>query len=56
MLQRDSLHLSKYAIVPEIDENFDYLELPDFGFRADIDPDLHDIDLDDMDDDSWGAY
>jgi hypothetical protein len=56
MLERDRQSLSKYAIDPEIEEQFEGFELPDFGSKVDIDPDLDDIGLDEMDDDLWGDH
>ena len=45
MLERDRLYLSKYAIDPEIDINFDAYEIPDIHFGTDIDPDLDNIEI-----------
>jgi hypothetical protein len=56
MLERDRQYLSKYAIDPIIEEEFESFELPDFGSKVDNDPDLDDIDLDEMDDDLWSDF
>ena len=53
MLERDRLYLSKYAIDPENDINFDSYEIPDFHFETDIDFDLDNIELDGIDEDLW---
>ena len=53
MLERDRLYLSKHAIDPEIDINFDSYEIPDFHFGRDIDPDLDNIEIDGIDEDLW---
>ncbi|MGD8290152.1 MAG: hypothetical protein PVF37_00510 [Desulfobacterales bacterium] len=54
MLEQDRKYLSKYAIDPEIGMNFDSYEIPDFPFEMDIDPNLDDIEFDEMDEDLWG--
>ena len=54
MLEQDMKYLSKYAIDPEIGRNFDSYEIPDFPFEMDLDPDMDDIELDEMDEDLWG--
>ena len=53
MLERDRLYLSKYAIDPEININFDSYEIPDFHFGTDLDPELDNIEIDGMDEDLW---
>ena len=53
MLEQDRLYLSKYAIDPEIDINFDSYEIPDFHFGRDIDTDLDNIEIDGIDEDLW---
>ena len=53
MLERDIIYLSKHAIDPEIENIFDSYEIPDFSFETDIDPDLDNIELDEMDEDLW---
>ena len=53
MLERDRFYLSKYAIDPEIETNFDSYEIPDFHFETDIDSDLDNIELDGIDEDLW---
>jgi hypothetical protein len=58
MLERESEYFSKYAVDPDLDDYFDSFELPEFGFKKNTEPepDLDDIDLDDMDEDMWGEY
>ena len=53
MLERDRFYLSKYAIDPEINNNFDSYEIPDFHFERDIDPDPDNIEIDGIDEDLW---
>jgi hypothetical protein len=53
MLERDIKYLSKHAIDPEIENNFDSYEIPDFPFETDLEPDLDIIELDEMDEDLW---
>jgi hypothetical protein len=53
MLEQDRKYLSKYAIDPEIGMNFDNYEIPDFPFETDTDPDMDDIEFDEMDEDLW---
>ena len=49
MLERDDEYFSKYGIDSDIDDYFDSFEIPDFVFKTDPEPDLNDIDLDEMD-------
>ena len=56
MLEQDRLYLSKYAIDPEININFDTYGIPDYDFGTDLDPDLDNIEIDGMDEDLWGEY
>ena len=53
MFEQDRIYLSRYAIDPEIDINFDSYEIPDFPFEIDLDPDLDNVELDRMDEDLW---
>jgi len=56
MLERDRLFLSKYAIDPEIDNNFDSYEDLDYDFGKDIIPDPDMIERDELDGDLWSEY
>ena len=53
MREVDRLFLSKFAIDPNMDSEFDSYDLPDFDLGPDIDPDLDHIEIDMMDEDTW---
>ena len=54
MHARDRSFFSKYAIDPDMESNFDTYNISDLGLGPDIDPDLDDIEIDWIDEDSWG--
>jgi len=56
MLERDRLYVSKYAIDPEINNNFGSYEVFDYDFGMDINPDSDVIEMDELDEDLWGEY
>ena len=53
MLERDRLFLSKYAIDPEIENNFDSYEDLEYDFGKGINPDSDTIEMDELDGDLW---
>jgi hypothetical protein len=56
MQEGDRLFLSKFAIDPEMESEFDTYGMSDLDFGPDIDPDVDDIKIDWIDEDSWGDY
>ena len=56
MQKEDRLFLSKFAMDPEMDGDLDSYDIPDFYFGSDIDPNLNNIEIDWIDEDSWGDY
>ena len=56
MQEGDRLFLSKFAIDPKVESDFDGYDIPDFDFGPDLDPDLDNIEIDWIDEDSWGEY
>jgi len=56
MIEQDKFYLSKYAVDPEIDINFDGYEIPDFDFSAVKNPQLENLETDQMDEDLWAEY
>ena len=54
MQQGDRLFLSKFAIDPEMDSDFDSYCIPEFDFGQYIDPDLDSIEIDGIDEDLCG--
>jgi hypothetical protein len=56
MQKGDRLFLSKFAIDPKMESDFDGYDIPDFDFGPDLDPNLDNIEIDWIDEDSWGDY
>ena len=56
MLERDRLFLSKYAIDPEIENNFDSYEDLDYDLGMDINADSDTIEMDELGGDLWIDY
>jgi hypothetical protein len=46
----------KFAIDPEMNDDLDGYDLTKFDFGQDIDPHLENIEIDCIDEDSWGEY
>jgi hypothetical protein len=56
MQERDRLFLSKFSIDPEMEGDLDTYDIKDFKLGLDIYTDLDDIEIDLIDEDSWGDY
>jgi hypothetical protein len=56
MLERDKLYFAKYAIDPEIDDELDSYEIPEFDFGAELSSELDNMEIDGMDEDLWENY